>query len=182
MAIDFTCFRLAALSYAVYLAFVIAIRVGRHPAPFRRLCRIHFYFILLYGIGGAAYGAMTPGFHARVSDFAVGLYWFFALHYAFLLQVYGQATRGFSMNICVSVCLKGGTASVQDILRSYGAGKGADYVQADRIKVLKEHGAVSETNGKLRLTRFGLFAVRLNRFLLQVFGQDYLGRKKGHPA
>lgn len=150
--------------FLTFLILIAILRIGKWKAPYRALFIIHF----IYGVSSLGVFSLIgfPGLESMALTYVV----YFAWNYAFFANFFASLSRGFSLNLCISIFKHGGKANVNDLLSSYGGGKGLAYVKDNRIQVLKESGAVKETEGKLVLTPFGIFAVRLNRFVQKSLG------------
>ncbi len=178
-AADWTFLWLALVAYGASLLYGIASRVGRHPEPLRSLTRIHLAHLPLYL---AASLWFLYGSERQLTDLAVGLYCYLALHYAFAFHVVGQALRGFSLGLCLAASqlagrLDGAAAPslrLEDVAAAYGQGSGAEELGRDRLRVLVESGALRRAGDRLTLTPFGRFAVLSNRLLLGLWGRTYL--------
>jgi hypothetical protein len=161
----------ALVSFACYLAFAVLARIGGWPSPVRAFCRVHLYFTALYGAlsAVAARAWLVPGAFS-VIDCLVGLACYFFLQYSWFFVLFGQVSRGFSMNICVLLHRHGGHAPLGALTRD------SEFIKSDRIRVMKESGVVQEHEGGLVLTTYGAFVTRLNHLVQRIWNLDYLGR------
>src|SRR4051812_18793312 len=117
---DWTLLWIGIAAYVASLAVAIALRVGRAPSPLGALTRLHFFCTPLYLVPAL----LLPG--ARPSDIAVGLFVYFMLHYALVVQIFGQALRGFSIGLCLAAWRLGASKDravpAAQIAASYGGG------------------------------------------------------------
>lgn len=143
----------------------------------RRLCSLHLGFALVYIffiIFVCNFSiALFPS--PNIRDALVGLYCYFAFQYPFLYIFFGQAARGFSLNICVSALKNGGKSSEEKIFKSYGDGRGIEHVKNDRLDFMMQTGVANETNGAIHLNPSGRFVVHFNRVFLRFFNLNYIG-------
>ena len=163
---------LAFLFFSVFVLHALITRVGKKEAPLRLLGRNHLYFGMLYAV-------VSLFLSVTWAERLIGFYCYFSFQYPFFFVLFGQISRGFSLNICVSALLAEGRVSEEKIYRSYGDGKGIEYVKSDRLKVMLESKVVQDGLDGYRLTTKGTLIVFFNRILLRAFAMDYLGRVRG---
>ena len=172
---DYFPFFLAFAVFSAFIFFSVITRVGRDPRPFRRLWFNHRIFGVLYVV--LAFGISNiQSESAPWPAWVIGGLWYILFQHPFFDTVFSQIDRGISMNICLTAFRKGGTISIEDIFKEYSNGKGVNFVKRERIRVMFESGVIKEKDGFLFLANFGKFAVILNRFLLSLWGLDYIGR------
>ena len=177
MTVHLEFFVIAVALYVVFLTYLFLRVIGRVQAPFLESCRIHGFFAVLCFAFEAAY------VHFRIieprpwGDMAVGIFFFFCLHYIAFMVVFGQISRGFSLNICVFL-FRSGAIPLKTLVLEYGNGQGVNQLKLDRLKMMKKSAVVYENHGFFKLTPFGIFTTKLNRSLLDLWGINYLGKER----
>src|SRR5665647_1415343 len=109
-------FLLGILSFLVFLAAIILIRVGRDPSPYRAVARTHLKFSLFYVAAASVWFFTHPGAEIPWGKIFIGFFTYFALQYAFFAHVFATIIRGFSTNICIAIYQKGGRIPIASCL------------------------------------------------------------------
>ncbi len=167
---------IGAASFIAFVLFSIAYRVGRTPAPYRTLARIHLLFSGFYIVCAVLWVRLHPDSPFSWEDAILGFNIYFALQYSFFTHIFATIFRGFSIGILVALLQNQGRATHSKIHADYEYGKGLDYVKSERIEVLIQSDALREEDGRLTLTSFGRFTAVLNQWILKVWNLNYLGK------
>jgi hypothetical protein len=109
---------------------------------------------------------------ATWSDFFVGLFFYFSIHYTFFTILVGQIVNGFSAAICVELHRLGGSAPVKTLLNLDLAG----VVLADRVRSLEVGGYIAKQGNIYQLTALGRVINKLNQRVLSLFGVEQTGK------
>jgi hypothetical protein len=89
-------------------------------------------------------------------DRAVSLYLYAAAFFGGSLQLYNLAERGFSLRILIDVLESpSGEMTKEQIFRSYGGGRGIEWMYQKRIDGLREQLLIEPDASRLRTTRRG---------------------------
>ncbi len=165
---DLTPFYVAVGTYGVYLVFLLSTGGLKGVNPNLSACKAHLGFALGYVAAGGWLGFVP-------ADGLVGLFAYFALHYAFFMPVLGLATRSVSVNILTTLYERKGLASLGDCYAGYAGGKGYGSIKRDRLAHMLRNGMLVEQDGKLRIAPFGRFMLLKTKWVLRAWGLRPLG-------
>ena len=161
-------------SFLLFLCFAIAVRIGGYPNPWRDINRMHLRILGLYLVMSALYAYQTHTFDGL--SWFIGFYAYIALHYAAFLHFFAVIGRSFSLNICVTAYENGSRVPLSVITQSFAGGKGVDYVKNERLEVMQGSGTIFLKDGSFHLAPFGQRVAILNRWVLKIWGLNYLGK------
>ncbi|PWU18500.1 MAG: hypothetical protein C5B50_08935 [Verrucomicrobia bacterium] len=174
----FACFWLALGAYAAFFLLAIISRVGASPSPQASFHRLHLRASILYLIGYAGWLLRRAGPFdiLLVSDFFIGLFFYFAFHYAVVGPFFVIAQASVSTSLLSIIHENGGKAIRDQCLAAYGGGRGFAFIKEQRMaRVQRMLGWIIIHDGKYVLTRKGAAVAKLTLFFLNLWGLRQLG-------
>ena len=177
--------RFLMIALACYLLFLIVAiigRVGRGRQPLGRLHRLHFrtaavYLLISLGDALANCGNFTL---SNMSDWLVGLFVYFGIHYAIVANFFAIAQASVSTSVVSILYARGGRATRAVCMADYAGGEGFGYIKKTRLaRIQSLLGWVLAQDGRYRLTVAGRRMVQLTRGLLRLWGVTQIGKAPG---
>ncbi len=175
---DLAGFWLALGAYGAFLVLAVATRAGSGTQPQSRFHRLHLRTSLLYVAAFWAWLAhQAAGFEWHsISDFFIGLFVYFGIHYAIGSPFFVLAQASVSTSLLSIIAARGGRATEEQCRADYGGGKGFSFIREQRLSRLQGMlGWVNTSAGKIRLTRRGRVAASLTALLLKLWGLRQIG-------
>jgi hypothetical protein len=160
------------------MLFILCTACLRYCRPHNRVRVLGGLFLALLPLLALAHIATPPdlGFLSRDSLVSIpGLDLVFATalyatgFFGGILQLYNLADRGLSLRVLIDILENSsGKMSADEIMRSYGSGKGIIWMYDKRIGDMLSSGLVREADGNLVLTRRGIMLARVYSALRSV--------------
>jgi hypothetical protein len=167
-----------ATAMAIVLLVVVTLALRLHPTPRRARQMTLIYFVCLIGaasmwfVTSADLGFLAPSLLVEPPwlDLSLMLFFFSAVFFGGVLQLYNLADRGLSLRILIDFAeADSRIIDTNWLIANYGGGKGLGWMYGKRIGGMLETDLVERKPGMIALTpkgaraAAGLFAVR--RFL-----------------
>lgn len=177
-AADFGFFFMALAGYALFLLLAVVTRIGRGRTPLGRFNRLHFRTSVAYILASVGYlllGARDCTL-ATCSDWLIGLFAYFGIHYAIVANFFVLAQASVSTAIISIIHAHGGRATLEQCNASYAGGEGFAYIKKNRMSRIQNLlGWVEGRDGEYYLTRAGRRMARLTKLMLRIWNLKQLG-------
>ena len=104
----------------------------------------------------------------------VGLFCYFTYHYVFLMSIIGLAKKSISANILALIKSFSGKCQMQELLKSYGDGRGFSFIKEDRLRQMLFLNFANENNLEYEITFRGKVINSLGRLILRIWNLERL--------
>ena len=171
---------LALACYTFFVMRAIISRTGKGRTPLGCFNRLHFRTTAAYilaSLGYLVYNKINCTL-ITVSDWLIGLFVYFGIHYAISANFFALAQASVSTSIVSILHIHGGRATRNDCMVDYAGGEGFGYNKKNRLSRIQHRlGWVEVQDGRYRLTRAGRRMARLTPALLRLWGLNQLGKQ-----
>lgn len=104
----------------------------------------------------------------------VGLFCYFTYHYVFLMSIIGLAKKSISANILVLIKSASEKCQMQELLKSYGDGRGFSFIKEDRLRQMLFLNFANEHNLEYEITLRGKVINFVGRLILIIWNLERL--------
>ena len=177
---SFSFLGIALASYVLFLGLAVITRVGKGRQALGQFNRLHFRSVMVYFLASLGYLVFSvPAFTLLTgSDWLIGLFVYFGIHYAVAANFFAIAQASVSTSVISILHSRGGQATRAECMADYAGGEGFAYIKRIRLSRIQNLlGWVEVQDGRYRLTRAGRWMARLTTAVLRLWGLRQIGRQ-----
>ena len=171
---------IALASYAMFMVLAVVTRAGKGRQPQGCFNRLHFRTTAIYVLASLGYLVFNRCNCTLItgSDWLIGLFVYFGIHYAIVANFFALAQASVSTAIISILYAHGGRTTRAECMGDYAGGEGFAYIKKTRLSRIQNLlGWVEVQAGRYRLTCPGRWMVRVTRMMLRLWGLNQIGKQ-----
>ncbi|TGL99224.1 hypothetical protein EHQ79_15540 [Leptospira jelokensis] len=174
---DFTFFYISIFSYVVFLIFTIVKKIGNVKSPMGRFNQIHLKFSSFYLLNSFLFLFFFGEFKlTEILQICIGLFCYFLIHYAFVLNFFALAQRSISSSI-LKLLYENGDLNLEQLDQKYALGEGFKHIQVSRLEDMEKLKWIKRDAGNIILLNSGQSTQKFVAFILKIIGLKQIGEE-----
>lgn len=172
---EFIYFYISIFSYVIFLIFAIVSKIGKNAYPMGRFNQLHLKFTTFYFLNAFLFVYFFG--KLNVSDILrtfVGLFSYFLIHYAFVLNFFALAQRSISSSI-LKILYENGELSLEELDQKYALGAGFKHIQVSRLDDMEKLNWIKRDSGNVILLNSGKSTQKFVIMVLKMIGLKQIG-------
>lgn len=162
--------------FGIFFLWVVLGKIASKKKAIAALNKAHFQIGICYIFSSilVILWKFPDDFPYALLALLVGLFCYFTYHYVFLMSIIGIAKKSISANMLVLIKSSSGKCKMQELLKSYGDGRGFSFIKNDRLKQMLFLNFANEHNLEYEITLRGKVINFFGWLILRIWNLERL--------